>query len=38
MYHHDIIEHGNVCQAIAAIMQISINTGEHLFEIDYSDL
>ncbi len=38
MYHHDIMEHGNVFRAIAVITQISINTGELLFEVDYSDL
>ncbi len=38
MYHHDIMEHGNVFWAIAVITQISINTGKQLFEVDYSDL
>jgi hypothetical protein len=38
MYHHDIMEHGNVFQAIAVITQISINTGKQLFDVDYSDL
>ena len=38
MYHHDLMEHGNVFRAITVIMQISINAGEKLFEVDYSDL
>jgi hypothetical protein len=37
LYHHDLIEHGNVFWAIAVIMQININVGEKLFEVDYSD-
>jgi hypothetical protein len=38
MYCHDIMEHGNIFWAIAVITQISINTGERLFEVEYSDL
>jgi hypothetical protein len=37
VYCHDLMEHGNVFQAIAVITQISINVGEKLFEVDYSD-
>ncbi len=37
LYCHDLMEHGNVLRAIAVIMQISINIGEKLFEVDYSD-
>jgi hypothetical protein len=37
LYNHDLMEHGNVFQAIAVITQISINVGEKLFEVDYSD-
>ncbi len=37
LYHHDLMEHGNVFWAIIVIMQISINVGEKLFEVDYSD-
>jgi hypothetical protein len=38
MYHYGIMEHENVFWAIAGIMKISINTGEHLFKVDYSDM
>ncbi len=38
IYGHGIMEHGNVFWAIAVIMQISINTNEHLLGVDYSDL
>jgi hypothetical protein len=38
MYRHDIMEHGNVFQAVTEIIQISIIDGEQLFEVDYSDL
>ncbi len=38
MYRHNLMEHGNVFWAITVIMQISINAGENLFEVDYSDL
>jgi hypothetical protein len=37
MYRHDIMEHGNVFWAIAVITQISIDEGERLFEVEYSD-
>ncbi len=37
LYCHDLMEHGNVFWAIAVIMQISINVGEKLFGVDYSD-
>jgi hypothetical protein len=37
LYRHDLMEHGNVFLAIAVITQISINVGEKLFEVDYSD-
>jgi hypothetical protein len=37
MYRHDIMEHGNVFRAIAAVTQISIDEGERLFEVEYSD-
>jgi hypothetical protein len=37
LYRHDLMGHGNVFWAIAVIMQISINVGEKLFEVDYSD-
>ncbi len=37
LYRHDLMEHGNVFWAIAVITQISINVGEKLFEVDYSD-
>jgi hypothetical protein len=38
MYRHDLMEHGNAFWAITVITQISINAGEKLFEVDYSDL
>jgi hypothetical protein len=38
MYHHDIMEHGNVFLAIAVITPISINAGEQLLEVDYNGL
>ena len=38
MYRHDIMEHGNVFRAIAVVTQISIDEGEHLFEVEYSDV
>ena len=37
MYCHDIMEHGNVFRAIAVVTQISIDEGERLFEVEYSD-
>ncbi len=37
LYHHDLMEHGNVFWAIAVIMQISINIGEKLFKVNYID-
>jgi hypothetical protein len=37
LYHHDLMENGNVFRAIAVITQISINVGEKLFEVNYSD-
>jgi len=37
MYSHDIMEHGNVFRAIAVVTQISIDEGERLFEVEYSD-
>jgi hypothetical protein len=37
LYHHDLMEHGNVFWAIDVITQISINVGEKIFEVDYSD-
>ena len=37
-YHHDIINHGYVFRAVAVIVQIEIENGEPLFEVDYSDL
>jgi hypothetical protein len=37
LYRHDLMEQGNVFRAIAVIMQISINVGEKLFEVNYSD-
>ena len=37
MYRHDIMEHGNVFRAIAVVTQISIDEGERLFEVEYSD-
>lgn len=38
VYRHDITEHGDVFRAIAVITQLSIDNGEPLFEVDYSDL
>jgi hypothetical protein len=40
MYRHDLMEHGNIFRAIVVITQIgiSINGGERLFEVDYSDV
>ncbi len=37
LYHHGLMEHGNVFGVNAVITQISINVGEKLFEVDYSD-
>jgi hypothetical protein len=37
LYRRDLMEHGNVFRAIAVITQISINVGEKLFKVDYSD-
>ncbi len=37
LYRHDLMEHGNVFWAINVITQISINVGEKLFEVNYSD-
>ncbi len=37
LYRHDLMEHGNVFWAIAVITQISINVGEKLFKVNYSD-
>ncbi len=38
MYRHDIMEHGNVFRAITVVTQISIDEGERLFEVEYSDI
>ena len=38
MYRHDLLEHGNVFRAIAVVTQISIDEGERLFEVNYSDV
>ena len=37
VFRHDILEHGNVFRAIAVITQLSIQNGEPLFEVEYSD-
>ncbi len=37
LYRHDLMEHGHIFWAIAVITQISINVGEKLFKVDYSD-
>ena len=37
-YRHDITQHGYVFRAVAVIVQIAIENGEPLFEVDYSDL
>ena len=37
-YRHDISQHGYVFRAVAVIVQIAIENGEPLFEVDYSDL
>ena len=37
MYRHDIMEHGNVFRSIAVVTQISIDEGERLFKVEYSD-
>ena len=37
VFRHDILEHGNVFRAIAVITQLSIENGEPLFEVEYSD-
>ena len=38
VYRHDIIEHGDFFRAVAVITQLSIENGEPLFEVDYTDL
>ena len=38
VYRHDIIEHGDIFPAVAVITQLSIENGEPLFEVDYTDL
>ncbi len=38
MYRHNLMEHRNFFWALTVITQISINAGEKLFEVDYSDL
>ena len=38
MYRHDLLEHGNVFWAIAVVTQVSIDEGERLFEVNYSDV
>ena len=38
MYRHDLLEDGNVFRAIAVVTQISIDEGERLFEVNYSDV
>jgi hypothetical protein len=38
VYRHDITQHGYVLRAVAVVVQIAIENGEPLFQVDYSDL
>jgi len=37
MFRHDLVKHGTFFRAVAVITQLSIDAGEPLFSIDYSD-
>jgi hypothetical protein len=37
VYHHDIMRHGGVFWACAVVTQLTIKTGEPLFEVEYKD-
>jgi hypothetical protein len=37
IYRHDDAKHGQVFWAIAVIIQLAINDGQKLFEVEYSD-
>ena len=36
-FRHNIVEHGEVFRAIAVIIQLGIDEGDKLFQVDYSD-
>ncbi len=37
VYHHDIMQDGNVFQACAVVTQLTIKNDEPLFEVEYKD-
>jgi hypothetical protein len=37
-YRHDITQHGYVLRAVAVVVQIAIENGEPLFQVDYNDV
>jgi hypothetical protein len=37
VYHHNIMQHGDVFRACAVVTQLTIKNGEPLFEVDYDD-
>jgi hypothetical protein len=37
VYQHDIMWHGEVFRACAVVMQLTIENGEPLFEVEYKD-
>ena len=38
VYRHDITKHGYVLRAVAVVVQVAIENGEPLFQVDYNDL
>ena len=38
VYRHDITKHGSVLRAVAVLVQVAIENGEPLFQVDYNDL
>ena len=37
VFHHNILRHGEVLCTCAVLMQLAIDDGEKLFEVEYSD-
>ena len=38
VYCHDITKHGYVLRAVAVVVQVAIENGKPLFQVDYNDL
>jgi len=37
VYHHNIMQHGDVFRVCAVVTQLTIENGEPLFEMEYKD-